>query len=114
MKKNSIKLFVLSAISLAALSVLIIPASIEVSAVENQTSGKAIYVKNCARCHGADGKSETGLGRSLDTPDLTAERPSTGRIISVVKNGDGSMPAFGKKLTAKQISSVASYVKTLR
>lgn len=114
MKKNSIKLCVLSAVSFAILSVLILPGSIQVSAIENQTSGKAIYVKNCARCHGADGKAETGLGRSLETPDLTTQKPSAGRITSVVKNGDGSMPAFGKKLTAKQISAVASYVKTLR
>jgi cytochrome c6 len=114
MKINSIKLSVLSAGSLAALAFLILPASIQVSAVESQTSGRAIYVKNCARCHGADGKAQGELGRSLDTPDLTQGRPSTGRIISVVKNGDGSMPAFSKKLTAKQISAVASYTKTLK
>ena len=114
MKRNLIKLSVLSAGSLAVSAVLILPASIQVSAVENQTSGKAIYLKNCARCHGADGKAQGELGRSLDTPDLTQEKPSTGRILSVVKNGDGLMPAFAKKLTAKQISAVASYTKTLK
>jgi cytochrome c6 len=114
MKKNTLKIVVLSVLALAVMGILIIPASTTVSAVENQTSGKAIYVKNCARCHGGDGKGQNALGQSLDTPDLTAERPSSGRIVSVVKNGDGSMPAFGKKLSAKQISAVAGYVKTLR
>jgi cbb3-type cytochrome c oxidase subunit III len=114
MKRNSIKLLVLSAVSSAVLAFLTLPAGIRVSAVESQTSGRAVYVKNCARCHGSDGKGQSELGKSLDTPDLTQERPSSGRIVSVVKNGDGSMPAFGKKLTAKQISAVSSYVKTLK
>jgi cytochrome c6 len=113
MKKNTIKFIVLSVMSAIVLAILILPASVQVSALGNQTSGKAIYVKNCARCHGGNG-SPSELGISLDTPDLRQEKPSSGRITSVVKNGDGSMPAFGKKLTAKQISAVTSYVKTLR
>jgi cytochrome c6 len=114
MKTNLIKLLVISVMSLAALATFIIPASIQVSALESQTSGKAIYLKNCARCHSADGKGMSELGKSLDTPDLTQARPSSGRIVSIVKNGDGSMPAFSKKLNAKQITAVANYVKTLR
>jgi cytochrome c6 len=114
MKNTKLKLVILSLMSLAVLAIMILPASIHVSAVENQTSGRAIYMKNCARCHGSDGKGESELGKSLDTPNLTQERPSSGRTISIVKNGDGSMPAFGKKLTAKQITAVANYVKTLR
>jgi hypothetical protein len=42
MKRNLIKLLVLSACSSAVLAVLILPSGIKVSAVENQTSGKAI------------------------------------------------------------------------
>jgi cytochrome c6 len=114
MKKNTLKIAIVSVLSLTVFGILIVPVSNKVSAVENQTSGKAIYVKNCAKCHGGDGKGQTQLGMSLDTPDLTTARPSGGRIVSVVKNGDGSMPAFSKKLTAKQISAVAAYAKTLR
>jgi cytochrome c6 len=114
MKKNTLKFIVVSVVSLMVSAVFMLSAGRQVSAVEKQTSGKAIYLKNCARCHGADGKGQGELGKSLDTPDLTQGKPSTGRIVGIVKNGDGSMPAFGKKLTAKQISAVASYAKTLR
>jgi cytochrome c6 len=113
MKKNTIKFIVLSLMSAVVMAILMMPASVQVAAVGNQTSGKAIYVKNCARCHGGNG-SPSELGQTLDTPDLTQEKPSSGRIIGIVKNGAGSMPAFSKKLTAKQISAVAGYVRTLR
>lgn len=113
MNKNTIKFIFLSLMSAIVLAVLVLPASVQVEAVGNQTSGKALYIKNCARCHGGNG-SPSELGQTLETPDLTQEKPSSGRIIGIVKNGAGSMPAFGKKLSAKQISAVAGYVKTLR
>jgi cytochrome c6 len=114
MKKNTLKFIVISAVLLVVSAIFMAAAGRQVSAFEKQTSGKAIYQKNCARCHGADGKGQGELGKSLDTPDLTQARPSTGRIVGIVKSGEGSMPAFGKKLTAKQISAVANYTKTLR
>ncbi len=75
---------------------------------------KRIYQQNCARCHGSDGKGNNELGRSLETPDLTQSRPSVSKTSSIVKYGEGQMPAFKKKLSAKEIASVSNYVRTLR
>jgi len=82
----------------------------------NNESPRTIYLNNCARCHGADGKSQTELGRLNDTPDISggkARRLSVSKLTRLITKGQGSMPAFGKKLTKAQISSVANYVRGL-
>lgn len=75
-----------------------------------------IYAKNCARCHGADGKGDTELGRLNEVPDLTSghvKGKSVKSMTNIIKNGEGSMPAFGKKLTAKDIAALVKYVRAL-
>ena len=80
------------------------------------TAAKTLYVNNCARCHGADGKGETQLGQLYGAPNLTdrkIKRTSRKRTANIIKNGDGSMPAFGKKMTAAEINSLVGYIKSL-
>jgi mono/diheme cytochrome c family protein len=82
--------------------------------VEN--SSRSLYLNNCARCHGADGRSNTSLGKSLDATDLTSrkvQKMSRSKIARVIKYGDGEMPSFGKKLNKKEINSIADYVRAL-
>lgn len=76
---------------------------------------KNLYLSNCARCHGADGKGETEVGQQLDVPDLSISGPrmSVAKISRVIANGKDEMPAFGKKLNKKQIASIAAYVRKL-
>lgn len=76
-------------------------------------SPKALYARNCARCHGADGKSQTELGQTLDAPDLTAHKTSVKRSVQVITKGVGGMPAFGKKLKKADITALANYVRSL-
>src|SRR5690348_7087168 len=54
-----------------------------------------LYVRNCARCHGVDGKGDTDLGRKFDIPDLVSEakRMDTSRIKRMIANGKLDMPA---------------------
>lgn len=77
---------------------------------------KKIYLQNCARCHGADGKSQTELGIKLQSPDLTLKRikkRSNSRVVKTITKGDGDMPAFGKKLSKEEINGLADFIKTL-
>jgi len=83
--------------------------------VENQTAGTPadghdIYVANCTRCHGDDGK----LGLTGAT-DLSATTLDINAQLEVVKNGrNGTMPAFAGVLNDEEIGAVVGYVETLK
>lgn len=86
------------------------------SFAQKGTPAKTLYVNNCARCHGSDGRGDTQLGKLYGAPDLTAKnvkRTSRKRTANIIKNGDGSMPAFSKKLSTAEINSLVGYIKTL-
>ena len=79
-------------------------------------SPRSLYVQNCASCHGSNGKAQTAKGRKLEADDLTSADSkgiSSAKRIRVITSGRGKMPAFGRRLTAAQISSIAGYVQSL-
>jgi cytochrome c oxidase cbb3-type subunit 3 len=82
---------------------------------DTKTLPKDLYVRNCARCHGADGKGETEVGRNLDVPNLSisGSRMSAAKISRIISGGKDDMPAFGKKLNKTQIASISAYVRKL-
>ena len=81
-----------------------------------------LYRSNCARCHGAEGRGDTPLGRTFNAPDFTDQKwwrehvaiTSTRNLISIVTNGKGGMPAFSKKLNRAEIKMLAAYVRRFR
>ena len=93
---------------------------------QSVTSGQAVRVtklfdEKCARCHGADGRGHTMIGGMLGVPDFTdeewwkeEEEKSERRFVHSITNGKGDMPAFGKKLSRREISSLADYVRGFR
>jgi len=82
---------------------------------EQLTRAKATFGEKCARCHGADGQGHTVLGEMLEVPDFTnrswwREHGNIDDLVETIKNGNGDMPAFGKKLSKREISLLANYV----
>jgi hypothetical protein len=81
-----------------------------------------LFRNNCARCHGADGRADTLLGRTYNTPDLTdpewwrknSKITSTTSLVSIVSRGKGGMPAFGKKLKRTEIRRLIGYVRKFK
>ena len=81
-----------------------------------------LFRSNCARCHGADGRSDTPLGHTYSAPDFTDPEwwrkhsgiTSTVRLVSIVSRGKGRMPAFGNKLKRKEIKLLVNYVRRFR
>jgi mono/diheme cytochrome c family protein len=81
-----------------------------------------LYRNNCARCHGAEGRSDTPLGRTFNAPDLTDQKwwqehaaiANTRNLVAIVTNGKGSMPAFSKKLSRSEIKILVTYVRRFR
>ena len=85
------------------------------------TSGRdaaELYSKNCASCHGRDGRSKTfkaklNHARNLSDPEWQ-ERVSDERIFNSIMNGKGKMPAYGKKISEPEIDTLVSYVRGLK
>lgn len=72
-------------------------------------TGEAIYLKKCARCHGADGAK----GRS-GAANLQLSKMEDEMISQIIQNGRKPMPAYKSKLTEDEINDVVAYVKSLR
>lgn len=81
-------------------------------------SAAELYAKNCASCHGRDGRAKTPKGKLKHARDLTdsdwQERVSDERLFNSIINGKGKMPAFGKKVSEQEIDSLVTYVRALR
>lgn len=119
MKKKILLVFVLIVVSFVAVKSTAFVNVKESNAafVEETSSTKDLYATHCARCHGADGKGNTALGRTFKAPDLTkanVQRRSNSRFTKSIKNGRGNMPAFAKKLSAQDIAALILYVRSLK
>ena len=81
-------------------------------------SAAELYSKNCATCHGKDGRAKTFKGKLKHTRDLTdpewQDKASDERIFNSIMNGKGKMPAFGKKLSEQEINALVPFVRGLR
>lgn len=71
--------------------------------------GQVLFAKNCARCHGANGRLGLNGAHDLTKSNLNA----FGRTY-LVTNGMRKMPAFAKTLTPAQIEQVVAYSLTLK
>lgn len=85
-------------------------------------AGKALFRKNCERCHGPEGKGDgpDADPDHMDDMDLTnpgrADRNGDGIVFYKVWNGrkKPKMPAFKDELTKDQVWSIVAFTQTLR
>lgn len=81
-------------------------------------SAAELYAKNCASCHGKDGRAKTFKGKLKHARDLTDPtwQGNVGdeRLFNAIMNGKGKMPAYSKKLSQPEIDSMVSYVRALK
>ena len=82
-----------------------------------KVSSPELYKKNCASCHGADGKGVEKMAKMLKvtikdwtkltlTPDLFKDWKK------ITTAGKGKMPAYEKKLKEAEIDSVLIYARS--
>ena len=83
----------------------------------SQSGGADIYKSKCLMCHGADGSGSTAAGKALKAAsfkDPAIIKASDEDLITAVTKGKGKMPPNQGKLTAAQIKTVITYVRSLQ
>jgi cytochrome c553 len=78
------------------------------------------WAKHCAKCHGADGKGETKMGRQSGAKDYTdskvqAEMKDDNAIKAIkegiVEKGKKKMDPYGDKLTDEEIKTLIAFMR---
>jgi len=72
-------------------------------------TGKELYLAECKKCHGVDGKK--GLFKS---PDLSQTKLNLSEKVAWIKQGKGVMPSYEGKLSEEEIIAVAAYLDELK
>jgi mono/diheme cytochrome c family protein len=79
--------------------------------------GQQVYLNNCARCHGAEGKGgnvpAVGMVPTLRDPGWH-EKATDKHLASTIAHGKGAMPGFMEKFDGRQLRGVIAYVRTLK
>lgn len=85
-------------------------------------SGADVFARNCAACHGSEGRGVAGAFPPLAGSEWVADSPDApirillhglqGEIRVGGHDYDGVMPAFGARLTDRELAAVLSYVRS--
>lgn len=108
--KTMLTIAVAAALSLVALN---LPAA----------DAKELFEKNCASCHGKDGKGQTKMGQKAGVKDYTDAKVQEAMKDDVafksvkagLKDKDKElMKPFAEKLTDDEIKSLIAYMRTFK
>jgi len=84
---------------------------------------KENWEKNCAKCHGPDGKGKTKMGEKLEVKDYTnakvQEDMKDEKMIKAIKDGvkDGEktkMKAYGETLNDDEIKALVKFIRDFK
>lgn len=80
--------------------------------------GDALFSKNCASCHGKNGRAKTFKGKVRHARNLTDPKWQAAindeHIFESIAHGKGKMPAFEKKLSEDEMAALVTYVRMLK
>ncbi len=84
---------------------------------------KAIYENNCAKCHGADGKGDTKIGKKLGAKDYTDPKVQAelkdDAAFKAIKEGlkdkdDKTLMKPAEDLSDGDIKGLVAYIRTFK
>jgi mono/diheme cytochrome c family protein len=108
MKIESLAVLVLGAVMLISCRTIAGSDDAGSSTDANWAAGRALFLKNCAHCHGADARGDEG-------PDLHKLDVSDEWIANRIRKGKaGEMTAFAGKLQSAEINLLVRYLQTLK
>jgi len=81
-------------------------------------TGKEMYQKRCQSCHGADGKGNPQMEKTLKVsiPPVTGEalkQKNDAESLQIIAEGKGKMPGYAKSLSPEAQQQLLTYMKTL-
>lgn len=82
-------------------------------------SGKAIYERECASCHGSRGKGDGPAAKDLERPagDLTDKNhlgaQTDGELFWKLTEGNKPMPSYEQSLSEQERWDVVNFTRTL-
>lgn len=92
----------------AAVAIILHPAAAAFPPGSGAAPGRAVFLKNCAHCHGADAGGGEG-------PDLHQLDESDSWIANRIRQGKaGEMTAFAGKLPEEDVTNVIAYLRSLK
>lgn len=106
---------ILLTVAVATLAVTALPA--------HAADAKALYEKDCAKCHGADGKGDTKMGKRLGAKDYTdpkvqAEMKDDAAFKAIkegVKDKDGkALMKPAENLSDDDIKALVAFMRTFK
>lgn len=94
-------------------------ASLDASLIVAAPSGRDLYKKQCAACHGDAGKGNGPAAAALSPKpaDLTdperMDQFSDEDLLELIGNGKGTMPGFARLLKPDELNAVVEYLRSL-
>ncbi len=102
-------------LTIAALSMVALSAS--------AADGKALFEEHCVKCHGADGKGDTKMGKKLGAKDYSdakvqadlKDEAATKAIKEGLKDADGKvLMKPGEGLTDDDVKALVAHMRSLK
>jgi len=79
-------------------------------------TGKRVFTRHCAGCHGAEGKGDGYKLLGPDPANLTApatRKQSDRALLTTIHEGKPNMPSWKGILSERDIKSVLAYIRSL-
>jgi mono/diheme cytochrome c family protein len=104
--------------SMIAAAAILVVAAVSASAQD----GKALYTKSCQKCHGAEGKGDTAMGKKLGAKDYSDAKVQDAlkddAAFKAVKEGlkkdDKTLMQPFADLSDADIKAIVAYLRTLK